>query len=67
MEPTSPTINLSSGLSRVASIDEVERNYQLVADVGSLEHAERLTTADGPPNHIRNLDFLAFKIFSVDR
>jgi len=48
-QPASLTISLSSGVSSVSIDDEVEEKYGLDADVGSLEHAERPTTAD-PPN-----------------
>ena len=45
-----------------ATVDEVER--KLVADVGLLEHARRLTaTADGPPNHTRHFNLGIQDIF----
>jgi hypothetical protein len=44
------------------SMDELER--KLVADVGSLEHARRLTaTADGPLNHTRHFNLGIQDIF----
>jgi hypothetical protein len=49
-QPASLAISLSSGVSSVSIDDEVEEKYRLDTDVGSLEHAERLTTTDDPPN-----------------